>query len=410
MPDHKAEGEVQGDSAAGKVGSFPRRGWRLWLPVVCLLLVAGYFTLGRAQAPPGKPGHGGQGMAVAVRVAQARAKDVHVYLNALGSVTPLNTVTVRSRVDGQLLETHFQEGQMVDAGSLLARIDPRPFEVQLAQASGQLLKDQALLENARVDLRRYKELWEQNSIPKQQLDTQEALVRQYEGVVKTDQAQVDNAKLQLIYCRITSPTAGRVGLRLVDPGNMVRASDQGGLVVVTQMQPISVVFSIPEDNIQQVLAKLKGGTRPLVEAFDREQKQRLAEGHLLTIDNQIDPGTGTVKLRAVFPNKARELFPNQFVNTRLLIEVLHGALVVPSASVQRGPQGAYVFLVKEDQTAALRKVKVGETQLGESVVTEGLNAGETVVVDGGERLREGAKVEIRGQDGPKGANGPARGK
>jgi multidrug efflux system membrane fusion protein len=296
---------------------------------------------------------------------QAKSEDVKVFLTALGSVTSLHTVTVRSRVDGELVEVLYKEGQPVSAGGLLARIDPRPFEVQLGQAQGQLARDQALLENARVDQQRYRELWEQNSIPKQQLDTQEALVRQYEGVVKVDQAQVEAAKLQLTYSRITAPVSGRAGLRLVDPGNMVRASDAGGLVVITQTQPISVVFALPEDNLPQVLAKLKAGAKLPVDAMDREQKRKLAEGHLLTVDNQIDPATGTVKLRALFANQHNELFPNQFVNARMQVDLLKGALVVPAAAVQRGPQVTFVYVVKPDNLVETRKVELGDASRSE---------------------------------------------
>jgi multidrug efflux system membrane fusion protein len=301
------------------------------------------------------------------------------------------------------METHFQEGQAVGAGSLLARIDPRPFEVQLTQAQGQLARDQAQLENARVDLQRYRELWEQNSIPRQQLDTQEALVRQYEGAIKVDQGQVEAAKLQLTYTRITAPVAGRAGLRLVDPGNMVRASDAGGLVVIAQMQPIAVVFALPEDSLPQVLGKLKAGARLPVEALDREQKRKLADGYLLTVDNQIDPTTGTVKLKAVFANQGNELFPNQFVNARMQVDVLKGAVVVSAAAVQRGPQGAFVYLIKADQTVEMRKVELGETSNGRVVVAKGLDPGDLVVIDGADRLREGAPVTVKGQGGEAGA-------
>ena len=320
-----------------------------------------------------------------------------VYITGLGTVTPVYTVTVRTRVDGQLMEVLFREGQMVERGDVLATIDPRPFEVQLTQAEGQMARDQALLKNAQLDVQRYRVLWEQDSIPKQQLDTQEALVRQYEGAVKTDQGQIDNAKLQLIYCRITAPISGRIGLRLVDPGNIVHAADVNGLFVITQLQPMTVIFPIAEDSLPQVLRKLNSGGQLPVEAYDREQKTRLATGSLLTMDNQIDPTTGTVKLKATFPNKGNELFPSQFVNARLLVEVKHDATLIPSSAIQRGPQGTFVYVVKADRTVGVRAVSVGDIQGGEASIASGLSPGELAVTDGTDRLREGSRVELKGQ-------------
>jgi multidrug efflux system membrane fusion protein len=258
-----------------------------------------------------------------------------------------------------------------------------------------MARDLAQLKNAQLDLERYRGLYEQGFVPKQQLDTQEALVRQSEGIVKADQGQIDNAKLQLIYCRITAPIDGRVGLRLVDPGNMVRANDPNGLLVITQLQPITVVFTIPEDNLPAVMQRLKTGEPMKVEAFDREQKRLLATGSLLTIDNQIDPSTGTVKLKAVFPNDDNALFPNQFVNAQLMLDTKRGATLVPSAAVQRGPQGAFVYVVKQDQTVDVRPVGVGVTHAEESAIETGLAPAEVVVIDGTEKLREGTKVEVR---------------
>jgi multidrug efflux system membrane fusion protein len=384
---------------------------RFWLIVLCLVAVGAFALWKRQQsavtASAAKAGNKALSLPTPVFVAPARKGDMNLYLTGLGSVIPLNNVTVRSRVDGQLMEVHFREGQNVSKGSLLAVIDPRPFQVLLTQAEGQMARDREQLNNGRLDLERYRTLWKQDSIPRQQLDTQEALVRQYEGAVKVDQGQIDSARLQLIYSRITAPFSGRAGLRLVDPGNMVHATDAGGLLTITQVQPIAVVFPLPEDSLPQVLGRMKEG-RLAVEAFDREMKQKLASGELASVDNQIDPTTGTVKLKAVFANSASELFPNQFVNARLLVDVKKDAIIVPSAAIQKNPQGAFAYVLKPDHTVAMRPVKTGITQGGETSVIEGLQVGEQVVVDGAERLREGSKVEVKeqdqaGKDGGKGA-------
>ena len=371
-----------------------RQSW-LWLIVVCLLAAGLYFYFTKVPARTSKQVPNVRN--VPVVTAAARKGDIRIYLSGLGSVTPLNVVTLKSRVDGQLMKVLFREGQTVNPGDLLAEIDPRPFEVLLTQAEGQMARDQALLKNAVLDLKRYRSLSEQDSIPKQQLDTQEALVRQYEGAVKVDQGQIDNARLQLVYCRITSPITGRVGLRVVDPGNIVHASDTNGLVVITQLQPVTIIFSIPEDNLPEVLRKLKAGQRIVVEAFNREQNQKIASGYLLTVDNQIDPATGTVRLKAMFPNKENELFPNQFVNAHLLLDTKHGTTIVPQAAIQRSPKGAFVYVVKADKTAEVRPVDAGPSEGDDISIEEGLSPGEPVVVEGADRLRDGSKVEIQGQ-------------
>src|SRR6266850_1081788 len=366
--------------------------------IALLVAVVGAGTL--ALFGPWRSTAGAQGGVpapprVPVVAAAARTRDVGVYLNGLGTVTPLNTVTVKSRVDGELIAVRFQEGQIVSSGELLAEIDPRPFEAQLTQFEGQLERDQALLDNARLDLTRFQELVKTDAVPRQQLDTQVSLVHQLEGTVKNDQGQIDATKVQLVYCRITSPIAGRVGLRLVDSGNIVHAADTGGLVIITQLQPITVIFTIPEDSIPTVLAQLGRGVRLPVQAYDREQRRRLAEGALLTIDNQVDPTTGTVRLKAQFPNTDNRLFPSQFVNARLLIETRRGATVVPTAAIQQSTRGSFVYVLRPDQTVGVRQVTVGVTDGDDVSIERGLAVGEQVVVEGAERLRDGSAIELR---------------
>ena len=377
-----------------------------WLAIAVLLIaaVAGtwyYLQPASQQEVPQRRAKGGPnaaGRPMAVVAAPAAAADVPVYLTGLGTVTPLHTVTVRSRVEGQLMRVLFREGEMVKAGQLIAEIDPRPFQVQLTQAEGQMARDHALLRNAQLDLERYRTLFQQDSIARQQLDTQAALVRQHEGAVKSDQGQIDNARLQLTYARITAPVAGRIGLRQVDPGNIVRASDPNGIVVITQLEPISVIFTVPEDQISIVMKRLRAGEKMPVEAWDRAEKTKLATGALVTVDNQIDPTTGTVKLRARFGNEDYLLFPNQFVNARLLVDVLQGATVIPGSAVQRGAQGTFVYVVQADETVTVRPVKLGPTLDQRVSVDGGIKPGEVVVVDGADKLREGAKVELPGQN------------
>jgi len=376
--------------------------WLIALAAIGAAAGVGYYFHQQRGAEPagkmGKSGKAGFGKGpgnVPVVAVPATTADVPVQLDALGSVTPIATVTVRSRVDGQLMRLAFKEGQVVRAGDLLAEIDPRPAQVQLATAEGQLARDESLLKNAQIDLERYRTLYKQDSIAKQQLDTQEALVRQYEATLKVDRAAIDSARLQLTYCRITAPVGGRLGLRQVDLGNIVRASDPNGLVVITQLQPITVVFSIPEDSLPPVMKKLKAGEKLAVAAFDRAGKAQLGSGTLITVDNQIDPATGTVKLRAQFANEDLALFPNQFVNVKLLVDVKHDATVVPVAAVQRGTPGTFVYAVDgESKVVSVRKVRLGPVQGEQVAVEEGVAPGTLVVVDGADKLREGAAVEL----------------
>ena len=329
-----------------------------------------------------------------VAVAQAKIGDASIVQTALGTVNALRTVTVRPRVDGMLLKADFAEGQLVQAGDMVAQIDPIPFQMQLSQAEGQLARDAALLDNARLDLERYRTLLAQDSIAAQQVDQQAAQVKQLEGTVKVDQAQVDNARLQLSYTRILAPISGRLGLRIVDAGNMVRGSDTAGIAVITQVDPISVLFAIPQDSLPRVLVRLRGGDRPAVEAWDRDNKVKLATGSLISTDNQIDVATGTVRLKAQFGNSEGKLFPNQFVNVRMVIDVRKGAVVVPTAAIQRGNQGSVVYVVDAENTVAIRPVTTGPTEGQITAIESGLQAGERVIVDGVDRIREGAKVEV----------------
>jgi len=364
------------------------------LIAVAAIIAIVWYAWPKTEQPG--PGRGGDASArpLPVVAAPARKGSIDVAISALGTVTPRNSVTVRSRVDGQLVSVAFSEGQMVKTGQLLAEIDPRPFEVQLTQALGQMARDQALLKNAQVDLERYKTLLAQDSISRQQVDTQEALVRQYEGAIKTDQGQIDNARLQLTYARITAPINGRVGLRQVDPGNIIHATDSNGLVVITQLQPITVLFPIPEDSLPRVMKRMQSGETVPVDAFDRAQKVKLGAGKLVTIDNQIDTTTGTVKLRAEFPNTDSALFPNQFVNVRLVVETLPDATLVASSAIQRGAPGTFVYVVKADNTVSVAPVKLGPVQGETTAIESGINVGDNMVVDGADKLREGSKVEL----------------
>jgi multidrug efflux system membrane fusion protein len=381
----------------------PRRRslWRGIAWVVGLLLVVGavvWWVEGR-PAQPARQGRFAANGAMPVVVAAAEKGSINIALNALGTITPLATVTVKTQISGRLTRIAFTEGQHVNQGDLLAEIDMRPYDLALEQAQGQLARDQALLRNAEVDVARYRKLFSEDSIARQTLDTQEALVRQYQGVVKSDQSQVDNAKLNLVYCRIIAPISGRVGLRLVDNGNYVTAGDATGIVVINQLQPITAVFTLPEDNVPAVARRLRSGAILPVTAFDRSQTTVLATGQLMTMDNQIDTTTGTVKLKAQFANDDESLFPNQFVNIQLLVDVLNDATLIPTAAVQRGAPGTFVYVIGADDTVAVRPVKLGTTDGGKVAVLSGLAPGERVVVDGADKLRDGAKISLRDESG-----------
>jgi multidrug efflux system membrane fusion protein len=329
-----------------------------------------------------------------VVTATAETGDMPVMLAALGTVTPLATVTVTSQISGYLMEVGFREGQEVNKGDFLAQIDPRPYQAALDQLQGQLLRDQALLKGAQVNLARFQKLAAQNSIAQQQADDQLYLVHQYEGTVKADEAQVENAQLNLAYCHIVSPLSGRVGLRLVDPGNYVQTGSSSGIAVITQLKPMSVIFVLPEDNLPAVLKQVNAGATLEVTAFDRSGKTKIATGTLSTMDNQIDPTTGTFKLRALFDNTDEMLFPNQFVNVQLKLDTLTGATIIPSAAIQRGAPGTFVYVVKPDDTVTVQNVVLGPSNSDHVVVTSGLEPGARVVVDGADKLREGAKVTV----------------
>lgn len=381
---------------------FSRRIVKILLPVVVVVLLVGLVRWRQAAADNGKRDrHPPQ----VVTVTQVATRDMALHLMALGTVTPNNTVTVRSRVDGQLMRLNFAEGQQVKAGQLLAELDARPFQAQVEQARGQLAHDEALLQNAQLDLTRYRTLLEQNSIAEQQVATQQALVRQYRGTVAADRGTLANARLQLTYTRITAPVSGRVGLKQVDMGNIVHASDTNGVVVITEMQPSSVVFAIPADRLDEVLPALNAGRTLPVEAWDRDNRTRLADGQLMTADNQVDTATGTVKLKARFANRDNALFPNQFVNVRLQTTVRQGARVIPTAALQRGTPGSFVYLVKPDNTVSLRVVTPGPAEGDWQIVEQGLKPGDRVVLSGVDRLRDGARVVVAGAGGGGQAHG-----
>lgn len=409
------EAPPPGDEKKGK-----SRAW-VWVLVLCLLGGGAYYLsrggAGQDTKKTVKPGGKQGSRSVPVVTAVARQGNMEIFLNGLGTVSALNTVTVRTRVDGQLDRVAFTEGQFVKQGDLLVQIDPRPYRVQLEQAEGQMARDAAQLKNAKLDLERYRILLAQDSIPKQQYDTQVATVNQAEGTVKSDQAAIDSAKLQIVYCRITSPLTGRIGLRLVDQGNMVHASDTTGLAVITQVQPIAVLFNITAKDVPQVLQKMRSGAKLRVDAYKEDKSQKIATGQLLTIDNQIDLTSGTLRFKAVFGNHDGALFPNQFVNARLLIDTKRNTVIVPEAAVQRKPQGTFAYVVKTTQspdgrsvsTVEERDIVLGPAEGDERSVESGLSPDDVVVIEGVDKLQPGSHVTTRVAGAAPGASGARSG-
>jgi multidrug efflux system membrane fusion protein len=397
------------DELAGKIAEGNTRltniGISRVMPVLMLLAVCAFF-IGCSSGADSKQqkAQAAVSRTVSVATAQVQRQDVPVYLSGLGAVTAFNTANIKSRVDGQIMKVNFQEGQNVKEGDLLIEIDARPYQVQLEQMQAQLFRDQAQLRDAKLNLERYTSLIPSGSIAQQQVDTQKALVDQLDGTVRTDQAQIDTAKLQIVYCHITAPFAGRVGLRQVDPGNIIHAADTNPMLILTQLQPIAVIFTLTEDVLPTVSRRMQQGTLE-VDAFSRDDQTKLATGKLLTIDNQIDPTTGTAKLKAVFSNTDSQLWPNQFVNADLLLETRKNSTVVPTAAILRGPQGTFVYAVNADKTVEDRAVTVSLTQGDTTVITSGLNAGDIVVTDGQDKLQRGSPINIRAAAPGVGASG-----
>jgi len=380
---------------------------RIVVGLIVLLLAFGIYEIVRGLRSP-SAGRFPQGELQTVGAATVALGNIRVIVNALGTVTPIATVTVQTQIDGQLMEVPFTEGQMVKKGDTLAQIDDRPYQLLKAQYEGQLARDQGVLAQAQLDLARYEKLAGQNSIARQQYEDQRFIVDQNIGTVKLDQAQVDQEKLNIFYCHIVSPVTGRVGLRLVDPGNYIQVSNSTGIAVVTQLQPITVIFSIPEDDLPEIMPQLSAGATLVVTAYDRANVRELATGRVAAVDNQIDTTTGTVKVRAQFDNTDNALFPNEFVNARLLVKTLQDVVTVPTSAILRGAPGAYVYVVNPDSTVSVRQITTGAVDGNLTAVISGLSAGERVVVDGTDRLRNGLRVSVASEAGRPGAPAGAR--
>jgi multidrug efflux system membrane fusion protein len=395
------------------LSSSSRKRW-IWITIVVVAVVVilgGLHARRGAANGAGAAGRGRRGQnnqpSQPVMVQAAAIGDLNIYLEGLGTVVPLANVTLRAQIAGQLMEVDFKEGQLVKQGDLLAVIDPRPYEVAIQQAHGQLVQAQAQLQDAQINLTRYEKLSQQDSISTQQVDTQRALVSQYTGQVEADLAAINSAKLNLSYCHVTAPVAGRVGFRQIDPGNYVTPGDANGLVVLTQVKPTTVIFTLSEDNVPDVAARLHSGAVIPIDAYDRTQTRKLASGTLATIDNQVDATTGTFKLRALFPNDDESLFPNQFVNVRMLLDIDRGATVIPASAIERGQPGTFVYIVKPDNTVTARPVKLGQAEGERVAVLSGLAVGERVVIDGADKLKEGMPVTTQGPDSPDSSGPPA---
>jgi multidrug efflux system membrane fusion protein len=384
-----------------------KRRWWAWL-IVAIVLVVGIIMWQRRGASPQAKTTGDPAVrAIMVSTAPARQGEIGIYLDALGTVTPVYTVTVTSRAQGEITNVYYREGQMVRKGDALLEIDPRPYEAAVTQMEGQLAHDQAVLNEAKIDVERYQQAFSRNAIAKQQLDDQQQVVLQDEGTVKNDQGQLANAKVNLVYTHITAPIDGRVGLRLVDPGNIVQANSTTPLVVITQLQPITVIFSIAEDHLSQIQEQLRKGKKLSVDAFDRDQTKKIASGTLLTLDNVIDTTTGTLKLKAVFPNTDNALFPSQFVNARILVDTLHNVTLIPTPAIQRNAQGAFVYVINSDQTAALRAITPGASD-GTVTAVDGIQPGDVVATNGFDKLQDGARVNVRTPSNATASGQPAR--